>query len=139
MVAEGFCRGERALTAEELAVRVGIPSRLTHGIIGQLQRLGLLIEVVTPADRAAAFQLARAPETIVLADLFDGLRHDGPPLPPRQAGNGLRVVEALRERLARARVEALGADLAGPGRRGSAGEVMGQALWRVKTLSSQTA
>lgn len=105
VLAEAFCRGEGAQTHEDVVARSDIPARLVRDLVSQLQRLGLLVEVVTPANAPAAFQLARAPETMRLDALFNGLRRDGAELP--RGGHGIRVVERLCGALDMAREKAL--------------------------------
>jgi membrane protein len=97
-LARRFYRGAAPPTAAALATELEIPPRLLLGILGLLQRLGLVTEVAD-SDGASAYLPAREPDTLVLSDVLRLLAADGsdytPPSHCPEAAIINRVVEEL--------------------------------------------
>jgi membrane protein len=104
---EAFLSGARPMSQEQLALRVGLPTRLTSRIVEQLVRLGFLVEVVTGAGETAAYQPARPPETTGVAEVLAALHGDGEVLAPKRPSAELQAIDAVLDQMRNGGREAL--------------------------------
>lgn len=93
-----FARGERALSAKEIALVVEIPVRLTNQLLGELIEARLIAEAVSPGKHEAAYLPARSVEELTLADVLEALEERGSAhLPAPDSEEGKRIRTLLEE------------------------------------------
>lgn len=75
LIIDRFREGKAALATDEMATRLGAPLGITHQIVDQLVRGGLLAEL--EADLAPTFTPAQDPERITINRVLNVLEQDG--------------------------------------------------------------
>lgn len=93
-----FSKGEKGLSAREIAHTVEIPVRLTRRLLGELIEARLVVEAVQGGKHEAVFLPARSCEELTVADILDALEGRGStPLPAPESEEGKRIEALLGE------------------------------------------
>ncbi len=77
VISEAFYRGEKSWDSEKICSELDLPPRLGKSILDQLVELGYLSEVRDGEDQKFAYQPGRAPETLTVHGVIQGLKSDG--------------------------------------------------------------
>ena len=96
LVVKAFVRGEGPVEVKEISKKLGLPSRLTTGLVGELVEARILSESGGTHKRELSYQPALAPESITIGSVLDALDSRGTDeLPVNEDAEAMDMAEAL--------------------------------------------